>query len=342
MLSTLCATVLLVAYGCAGDHDRLKKDDAATGGEGGEGGGMGGALPTTTTGGGGTGGTIEPPGPPQLTFVNGTVDEDAIRVCFVPYPGGASNEMPWPEQDRMAYARGEAIALAAAIPNGTDVEIVLVAGALNDTIGRSCADLIDSPPIDVLARSVGVLPESVFTTEKSILLVSAGCIGGRDHSDANEEQICGLGYTVDQPTATLVAGFMSRLTASNKIPLQFVQASVGLSDVQLRIQPGNGATTQSVLTEWTFGAIAPYPPYLALGTEQLGGIAQTSIVLFANGSDSPIVSTAWGLAFSNSTLTENDVQNGVGLAFIAVGPTPTVTAGSWWNPFTYGVVLANP
>jgi hypothetical protein len=306
-------------------------------------GGAGGLGGTITTGGqGGDGGIQEPPGPPQLSVVNGTVDEDAIRICFVPFPDGPSAEMPWPDGDRLDFAGGAVIPIDDVIPTGTDVEVVLVAGSLAATDGMNCADVIDSPPSGVIARSLGLLPESVFTTEKSILLATAGCVGGRDHTHENEELICGAGYTVDQPTATLVAGFMSRLTENGRIPLQFVQASLAIDDVQLRVKPGNGSTAQPILTEWTFGAIAPYPPYTGLGTENLGNVGTTSIELYLTGSQSPLVTAPWSQAFANGTVLEDDVQNGVGLTFVAVGPTPNLTGGAWWNGFAYSALLSDP
>lgn len=332
--------MLCVVYGCAGDHDRLKKEEGG-GGVGGVGGagGDGGDAP------GGEGGTMtieEPPGPPQLTFVNGTVDEDAIRVCFVPYPAGAGSENPWPDGDRVPFARAEVIPIDEVIPGGTDVEVVLLAAPLASTDGRSCAELIDTPPLGVLPRSVGVLPQSVFATEKSILLVSAGCVGGRDHEAPEQEQICGPGYAPDLPNATLVAGFMSRLSDASKIPLQFVQASAGLAEVQLRVQPGNGGTAQAVVTEWTFGAIAPYPPYMGLGTDGLGSLGSSSIDLVTTGSSSPFSSIAWAQAFDNGTIAESDVQNGVGVTFIGVGPSAAIGAQDWWNGFTYTAVRSDP
>lgn len=336
----VCAGFALIAYGCAGDHDRLKKEDPV-GGEGGMG-GMGGATTTSTTGGGGSGGIQEPPGPPQLTLVNGTVDEDAIRLCLVPYPDGPASEAPWPEGDRLPYARGEVVPIEDVVPPGVDVEIILVAGPLAASDGLDCAELEGEPPPGVLLRSVGIFPESVFTTEKSILIATAGCVGGRDHEHENQELICGKGYASDNPTATVVAGFMSRLTDSSKIPLQFVQASLGVSDVQLRVKPGNGSTAQQIVNTWTFGAIAPYPPYLSLGLSELGNVGQTTIELYTTGSTSPLSSTVWGQAFANSELEEGDVKNGVGLAFVAVGPVPSFDAGPWWNGFTYSVVLADP
>lgn len=337
----LTSAMLLAAYGCAGDHDRLAKDDPV-GGEGGVG-GMGGASTTTaTTGGGGTGGIQEPPGPPRLTMVNGTVDEDALRFCFVPYPDGPSDEVPWPAGERLAYAAAATVPIDEVIPAGTDVELVLLAGPLGASHNLDCGELIASTPAGVLIRSVGVLPESVFTTEKSILFVSAGCVGGRDHEHEDQELICGKGYANDLPTATLVAGFMSRLADTSKVPLQFVLGSLGVSDVAVRVMPGAGATAQQAVDKWTFGAIAPYPPFMALGVTQLGNPSQSSIELYAPGSSSPLVSTLWAQPLDNGGLTADDVRNGDGLAFVAVGPAPSIAPGPWWNGFTYVAVRADP
>src|SRR5262245_43478797 len=95
---------LLALLGCSRDHSLLAADPditsaasaaSGTGGGGGGGGGEGGAA----GGGGGAGGAapvVEPPGPTRLTLVNGIVDYDAVRICFLPYPDSGQPAMPWP------------------------------------------------------------------------------------------------------------------------------------------------------------------------------------------------------------------------------------------------------
>ena len=286
----------LAAVGCSGDHDRLKKKDPV-GGEGGTG-GTGGAGGTATGGDGGSGGIVEPPGDPKLTVVNGTVDEDGIRFCFVPYPAGATTETPFPANARLDFARASTMSIDTDIPTGSDVEVVVITGTLAATTGRSCAELIATPPADVIAMSHGVLPESAFTTDKSVLLVTAGCIGGRNHQHSDEEQICGPGYAIDLPTATLAAGFMSRISELSRLPLQFTQASLALPEIQLRFRPQTGSTSHQVVNSWSFGQIGPYPPYDSISASQVihnEALLETVPV----GNEAPLSSDSWAIAMTN-------------------------------------------
>src|SRR5690606_28138043 len=122
------------------------------------------------------------------------------------------------------------------LPEQSDVEVVVLAGDLAATGGESCIDLLTAPPAGVIAMSLGVLGEGVFLEEKSILLVPHGCLGGPGHEDEQlEELVCGAGYGVGRPTASLAAGFLSRIKSTDKLALQFVQASRGLAGTAVRL-----------------------------------------------------------------------------------------------------------
>jgi hypothetical protein len=340
-LVVACTFACAVSYGCAGDHDRLKKEE---GGAGGAEGGMGGAGGIGGIGAGGSGGIIEPPGPPQLTVVNGIVDTSAVRLCFVPYPAGPGGEQPYPDgATGLGYARSAVIpVIEDLVPAGSDVEVYVIAGAIGATGGMSCADVLSDPPAAVTVRSVGVLPESSFSIEKSILVVTAGCVGGATHTHQNEELVCGVGYAPDAPTATMIAGFMSRLAEPDRLPLQFVQASLALGETQVQVRPGNGSVAQIAVQSWFIGGIAPYPPFMGFATGQLGSVGQTATEIYQTGGVQPVAAVPWSEAFAQSDLDEGDVSDGVGLAFVAVGPTPSLGEGPWWNAFTTTVVKADP
>ncbi len=343
----LWADASLALLGCSGDHDRLAKTDSTTtsAGGGGAGGAAGGAGGATTSS--GTGGIVEPAGPTRLTVVNGIVDHDAIRHCFLPYPDGTgSDALPWPGVEGLPYSRGASIdPIATVVPEEGDVELIVFGGSLAPTGGETCVDLVTSPPQGVEVRSLGVLPAATFDEPKSLLLVTTGCLGGPGHSDeALQESVCGIGYGEQTPTASLVGGFLSRIGAGgDQLPLQFVHASQGLGDAVMRLRPGvEGATASYVVTQWSHGAIAPFPPNLEYATADLIDPSQVELHVHMSGEPEPISVVPWPEAFANSLLSLDDVTDGSGLAFVAVGPNPTVAEGSWWHGFSYAVLPADP
>jgi hypothetical protein len=345
---------LLLAAACSDEGSRLAKQEQAAGG-GGRGGAdasggahaAGGATPaTSTSSGGGSGGSVgivEPPGATKLTVVNGVVDQDAVRFCFVPYPAGAGSEQPWPGAQGMAFARGAVVSdLAALIPAAADVEVQLVAGDLSLSSGSSCAQIAAAaPPVEL--HSLGVLPASVFLEPKSLLLVSRGCTGGVGHTDPMEEEICGTGYAPDQPSVGLVAGFMSRITAVDRVALQFVHAVSGLAGTDLWLLPAmDNAPAFFAVEDWSLGAIAPFPPFSKFAAGTLGDVSSSQLEIFPANQGTAIVTTPLGDALANSDLSASDVIDEQGVVFIAVGAAPAAGSGSWWRGLSYTAVLSDP
>jgi hypothetical protein len=335
----LLASLLAVAA-CTTDHDRLAVTEpgSTTSGMG----GAGGTGPTTTgPSSGGSGGIEEPPGPTKLTVVNGIADHDAIRLCFVPYPDGPGSEMPWPAS--LDFAAGTSVEPTDVVPPGTDVEVVVVAGSLGSTTGKTCASLLSMPLPGVIVRSLAVVPAAVFGEQKSLLFVPVGCAGGAGHTDEAQAFVCGARYSEAAPDPGLVAGFMSRINGPNGVPLQFVHAARGLEASEVRVKPGlGGAMAQIVADPWSHGAIAPFPPYLALSTQGLVSPPDASIELASLMNGQLVSSTTWSDAFAQSSLDVADVADGVGLTFVAVGAAPTIGEGPWWHAFTWTVVASDP
>jgi hypothetical protein len=204
--------------------------------------------------------------------------------------------------------------IADVIPPSGDVHAVALTGNLATTGSQPCVDLMSAPPSGVVATSLGVLPESVFVEQKSILIVLNGCVGGAGHSDSGEALICGPGYASDAPTATLVAGFVSRIANLSRVSLQFAQASFGLSESTVRFRPAiSNASPHLVDMAWGWGAIAPFPPLMAYDVTQLFGSSDA-----------------------------NDIADGNSVALIGVGAAPPLAAGAWWNAFTFTAVTADP
>jgi len=299
---------------------------------------------TTTAGAGGAGGTIEPAGPTKLTVVGGVVDSAAIRLCFLPFPTGSSSAVPWPDESGLSFAHSATLDLTGGVvPADGDVELVVIGGLVGLTSGMTCDEVIAAPPGGVQAVSIGVLPESVFDEQKSLLLVPNGCIGGPGHSDELEEQICGYGYSEMTPNASLVAGFMSRIVTADKVPMQFAQGSLGTTPLTVRVKPGDATSSSQVAVDvWTAGAVAPFPPFSGLGLNQLSDVAASQLELsgVSGGTESAVGTFAQ--AFANSSIAADDVADGSGLVFVTVGAPPSLGAGSWWNGFDYTVVEADP
>ena len=287
---------------------------------------------------------MEPPGPTTLTVVNGVVDRDAVRFCFDAYPDPQPGSLPWPGVEGLPYARGTAVVeLETLLPADDDVEVIVISGDLPATGGLSCDALATSPPVGVDVFGVGVLPASVFDEEKSLLLVAAGCHGGPGHTHEQEESVCGAGYTETRPNPTIVAGFMSRLGDFDKVAMQFAHASAGLQSAAVKVRPGDVASVSQMATpSWSFGAIAPFPPFDAYSRGMLLDVAQARIELLPSNGPDPFETVSFTEAFGNSNLTLDDVQDGVGITFVGVGAAPAMGTGSWWNAFTFAVVDSDP
>ena len=135
-------------------------------------------------------------------------------------------------------------------------------------------------------------------------------MGGPGHSDALQTLVCGTGYNQNNPTATVVAGFMSRLAEPDKVSMQFVQAARALPLTQLRVRPGqSAAVAQLVESSWAWGAITPYPPYDTFSELSLGQIPSTRIELNVANNPTPIADVPLAAVFVNSDITADDIPS---------------------------------
>src|SRR5450432_2923492 len=96
--------------GCSSDHDLLaQKPDTGAADDGASSNGNAGGsatIPRDTGRPSLDGGDPEPPGPWTLTCVNGVVDEDATRICFVPIIDGVETPpatAPWPSANGLPF-----------------------------------------------------------------------------------------------------------------------------------------------------------------------------------------------------------------------------------------------
>lgn len=344
-LGTVVAMVTgLAASSCSGDHDRLAKGGGGTtaspGGAGGSAGqdvgGAGGGA------GGNGGGVVEPTGETKATVVNGVVDADAVRVCLVPYPDGSSAP-PWPEDDVLAFGRGLPVApFEDWWPAGEDLELRVLTGELDATLGMTCDEL--SPSETLTISSAGVLPASVRDSGRSLLLALYGCVGGAEHVANSQEMACGEGYEPSLPTLGLAAGGMSRIVVEGRIGIQLLQASAGTPPTSsVRARAGlEAATSLYVANDWSLGAIVPYPPFAVYSLAGLGTSTEAQIETYLQGSDQPANVTTFAQAFEGSSLSLADLAEGINYVFIARGASAQLGPGEWWHDYGLTVVLADP
>jgi hypothetical protein len=347
LASALSAALLapLVAAGCGRGRD-LGVD--STGGAATGGGatttthkGSGGAATTTGTG----GGPMEPMGPTRLTVVNGINDYDAVLLCFLP------GETPWPTAaGGLPFAAGQAVDLTSAIPQGADLAPWVIAGNLGAIAGKTCTDTIalaqpgdGGPAPPIVAAPLGVIPKAVLASDRSLLLVPTGCMGGAGHDNAGAASGCGMGYSSQTPTTGVVFLGMSRITDPKHVALQVVSASPALPVMDVRLLPNvTNAMEVDVAPSLSQGAIEPFPPFLGLTLAAFGQLSGVQIRAYQPQGSSPISTTNLNDVLSTSAVGTAGFTNGASLVLVAVGATPGAAAGPFWHALTYALIKADP
>jgi hypothetical protein len=358
--SAALAGVAAAGWSCSGNHAGLGKDDttATSAGAGGAA-GAGGTTSTdassssssssSSTGAGGE--DAGPPGPTTLTIVNGVADQDAIRLCFLPYPDGDPAVLPWPSAvSGLAFAAAEVVDPPAdLVPEGVDVRPYVVAGDLDASAGLTCAEILAAAETDpdaggaLRVAALPVLPASVFASGRSVLFVATGCLGGPGHTDATETLGCGTAYTATSPTPGLVVLGMAKDTDPDRPTLQVVNASSSMPAVDVELTPGfSGAIPRGFATSLAPGSIGPSPPFDEVARADLGVLADVKLTTYMPASTYPTSVTLLGSVFANGGLGAEELVDGEALAFVAVGGYPGVTPPAWWHALTYVMVRADP
>jgi len=263
-------------------------------------------------------------------------------VCLVPYPGGGS-VAPWPDEDVLAFGRGLPIApLEDWWPADEDLELLVLTGELDDTIGASCDELSASTSLTI--TSAGVLPASVRDSGRSLLLALYGCVGGAEHTAPTEELVCGEGYSPSTPTLGLAAGAMSRIVTEDRIGIQLAQASAGSpTNATVRTRAGlEAATAIYAVTDWGLGAIGPYPPLAVYSLAGIGNPAAAQLETYTSSTETPTDVATFAQVFEGSFLSLADLDEGTNYVFVAVGASVDLSWGEWWHEYGFTVVLAEP
>lgn len=326
--------------GCS-NHDALAPDpDAGTSSHAAS------SASGTTSSGAGAGGAapVEPDGPTRLTLVDGIVDAPAAAFCFAAYPSGVADRPPFPAGG-LPFGHASVVALPSTdVPSG-DVLLTVVTGDLGSIGGASCADLVADPASHptLSLTSMGVLPASTLAAPRSLLLGPIGCLGGPGHEDPNGEAICGKGYTKDDPTVTLLVAPLSRITLPTRVAFQGVNATTAMKKADFYLRPSfDGSMDRGVVSALSSGGVGPFPPYTGLGAADLGSVGGADVGVAPTPSGTPAVRAKLADAYAAAGLSSADVLNGRGFAIVAVGPTPGLAKGTWWNDPAFVAVAVDP
>jgi len=343
------SVLALLSVACEGNHDALALEPSEGGAAAGAGGSEGGAGAhadggSSTGGTGDGGGLVEPEGSLRVTVANGVVDQQAIELCFVPYPQGDVSIGPWPAEG-LPFGRAATVEDATTVaPPGVDVFVYAIGGDLGAVAGSTCDELTSGvPPADVSVAPLALIPAAVFEADKSLLLVPTGCMGGEGHEDPQQERACGPGYSLAAPNPTIVGVSMSRIQSSGRVGFQVLQASVAATIFDVYLTRGFPGSTDTLLAPLlSFGAILPYPPFSAYTTADLGPIADVTLTTFLENSATPTSEISLAEALTDSGRVADDIRGGQGHVLVAVGAAPGAPAGSWWHDFGYVLIPVEP
>lgn len=290
---------------------------------------------------------LAPDGPSVLTLVNGLVDAPAVRVCF--HSGSAGTFAPLAVQPLPTDPAGLGFAKSlscSSLPGGidlttTDVRPVVYAGDLAAMATLTC-DALNPLPNGVRETPLQVLPAGTLASQRSVLVVLAGCVGGPGHDDSVGQTVCGSGYSSNTPNATLLAGTMTRAPVIGSISIQAFAGSLAAPPLSLR-HLNSEAFITLVLPEVPVGAILPRPPDSSLSQQRLGNSPEAGVFeLYPNGYTVPTASFALGDVLAQDGMTVSDFADGRNFTVVWVGGPPGSVGGSWWQPFRMLVVRSDP
>ncbi len=188
-----------------------------------------------------------------------------------------------------------------------------------------------------------VIPASVFSSEKSLLLAFFGCLGGPGHDDPSATLGCGFSYTPATPTASLTLVAMSRKTTPKAIALEAVHASAALLPSDIRFTPGfDMAMDVPFVANISLGGLAPKPPFFGMARADFGALSTASIKTYQPGTVYPTSAQFLKDAFVQGGFGDVDFVDGSAFTLVAVGGYPSVPAQSFWKAFTFTMVKSDP
>jgi hypothetical protein len=195
--------------------------------------------------------------------------------------------------------------------------------------GTGDPDLPDPPRLRV--GVLPALPAGSLAEGYSLLLASAGCLGGPAFSDELEQQVCGSAYRPRSPTLTAELVQLSRKTASSTFAFQTLHASVASGELALSVTPpaSGGLTTVTLALNMTEGMLRPREPRLDLPTSAYGGGSDQWSVLVTSSNGAAAIQEPWPAVLERGGI--DGLEAGRGYTLIVIGPPGGVPKRSWWN-----------
>jgi hypothetical protein len=341
-----------VSLGCSSNHDLLaQKPDAAMSADvqiiyGNAGGSA--TMPRDSGPSSLDSGDPEPPGPWTLTWVNGVVDEEATRVCFVPVIDGHETPpatAPLPTGNGLPF--GGKLVLEA-IPSidlaANDLHPYLVPKSAGFDPAATCETLLGAAAGD--AASIGplplpIIPAGTLSDRRSYLAVATGCtapvaiIDGGPASDkppTSGDTVCGP--DPGSAMAGLVLVRLSRLDIAPKLGFQVVHASAATPDAILTFaQPLSGSTLFST-GRISFGQIAPpHEPKVISVLDLRSNAGMATVTIGPSSGTFTTVQASLADILMESGLDEKSLDVSSSFTFVLIGARPGKTPSAPWHAF---------
>jgi len=347
--------------GCSSDHDLLaQKPDAGAFDDGGSFYGAGGSatIPRDTDSPNADAGDPEPPGPWTLTWVNGVVDEEATRVCFVPIIDGheaPAATLPLPSGDGLPFA-GKLV--LGSLPNvdlaANDVHPYLVPKSAGFDPAATCEAMLAAGAADADSAgplSLPIIPAGTLSDRRSYLAVTTGCAtpwadvdGGPDAGPVGSggDIVCGPDSSSSNVSLVLVR--LSRIDVAPKLGFQVVHASAATPEsVVVFAQPLSGTTLFSI-SKLTFGQIAPAQEAKVISrTDLLLNAGSSSVRVAPGGSPGfPAVEASLSDILMVSGLDEKALDDSHSFTFVLLGARPGKAPSKPYHPFDAVLVQNAP
>jgi hypothetical protein len=219
-------------------------------------------------------------------------------------------------------AAGETAAGGEGGNQGTD------GGAGDGAAGADDPELPEPPSLRVGA--LPALPPGALSEGYSLLLVSAGCLGGPAFSHDLERQVCGSAYRPRSPTLTGELVVLSRSSSPSTFGFQTLHASVASGELAVSIAPPPSSllTTVTLSLNMTQGMLRPREPRLDLAPTAYGSGGDDWSVQVTDSSGTPI-KEQWSAVLARGGIDELELDHAYTL--IVIGPGGGLPKRSWWN-----------
>lgn len=193
------------------------------------------------------------------------------------------------------------------------------------------------------AVRTGELPRFLPGTfeNRSYLVVAGGCLGAPGLAHERESEICGPSFSRNRSSFNGIVAPLSRTTEFGQLGLQFLHASDGFGELNLRSNPGETEGTYlTVASSVVLGQIAPYSARRSVTVEGLGEpLDEVLLELSSGSSSSTLGQQPWPAALAPNRLA---LENGRAYTLVLIGPSVTAGSGAFWNAPMLTVVENDP